>query len=335
MLSEQLVRDWLKNNPVEAQSIVRDYSHSLKVQDPPSSDLSILSFLEIAKALYSSLELPKILQNAMSIAVEVLKAEKCSVLLANNTSRELYSVAWDVEASNDALASHNSSINQTEDGFIESNVISGVDSKHETDMDWATEEIIRVPFGKGIAGIVAETQKGLCIKDAYQDHRFNPDIDKKTGFRTKSIICLPVFGVPDPSTGKMELLGVATCINKNQSSSEEAYFGDSDIQNFQNILLLVGIAITNSFLFENVRKSKKELSHLYAERNDMYEKALQETKKTKILLDFAMSLYKEDDIKDLTSKIILHARDLLQADRASVFIVDRERKEVRVLQFHN
>ncbi len=44
---------------------------------------------------------------------------------------------------------------------------------------------IRVPVTKGIAGHVVTTGELLNIKDAYQDSRFNPEIDKRTGYRTK------------------------------------------------------------------------------------------------------------------------------------------------------
>ncbi len=44
-----------------------------------------------------------------------------------------------------------------------------------------------------IAGWVAKHAQPLVIKDVYKDPRFNPDWDKKTGFRTKSMICVPLF----------------------------------------------------------------------------------------------------------------------------------------------
>lgn len=46
---------------------------------------------------------------------------------------------------------------------------------------------------QGIAGYVATTCSTLNIRDAYKDQRFNPEVDKKTGFRTKSILCMPIM----------------------------------------------------------------------------------------------------------------------------------------------
>jgi len=51
---------------------------------------------------------------------------------------------------------------------------------------------IRFPVGTGIAGAVAETGESIRIDDAYADPRFNPEIDRSTGYRTRSILCLPV-----------------------------------------------------------------------------------------------------------------------------------------------
>ena len=44
----------------------------------------------------------------------------------------------------------------------------------------------------GIAGYVAQTGEVLNIIDCYQDHRFNREIDEKTGYKTKTILCMPI-----------------------------------------------------------------------------------------------------------------------------------------------
>ena len=53
-------------------------------------------------------------------------------------------------------------------------------------------EMIRVPFGVGIAGRVAEAGTSMNIPDAYACGLFNPAIDRKTGFRTRNILCCPI-----------------------------------------------------------------------------------------------------------------------------------------------
>jgi sigma-B regulation protein RsbU (phosphoserine phosphatase) len=51
---------------------------------------------------------------------------------------------------------------------------------------------IRLNFGQGVAGLVAETGKTLIVDDAYAFERFDRSFDDKTGYRTRSILCLPI-----------------------------------------------------------------------------------------------------------------------------------------------
>jgi putative ABC transport system ATP-binding protein len=59
------------------------------------------------------------------------------------------------------------------------------------DLDESSE--IRIPIGSGIAGAAAQTGQIINIPDAYADGRFNPEVDKKTGFLTRSILSLPIM----------------------------------------------------------------------------------------------------------------------------------------------
>lgn len=69
------------------------------------------------------------------------------------------------------------------------------------------KEMIRVPLGVGIAGMVAKTGKLLNITDAYSDTRFNPGVDRTTGYRTHSILCVPMLG------SRQEVVGVVQALN--------------------------------------------------------------------------------------------------------------------------
>ena len=51
---------------------------------------------------------------------------------------------------------------------------------------------IRVPWGSGIVGHVAQTGTALNIPDCYQDDRFNQEVDAMTGYRTRSMLCNPI-----------------------------------------------------------------------------------------------------------------------------------------------
>ena len=70
-----------------------------------------------------------------------------------------------------------------------------------------TQEI-RILNNTGVAGYVFTTGKGLFIQDAYADTRFDPAVDKRTGFTTKSILCTPI------KTATGATLGVAQAMNR-------------------------------------------------------------------------------------------------------------------------
>jgi GAF domain-containing protein len=51
---------------------------------------------------------------------------------------------------------------------------------------------LRIPLGTGIAGAAAASGETIRIDDAYTDERFNPEVDRRTGFRTRSVLCIPL-----------------------------------------------------------------------------------------------------------------------------------------------
>lgn len=66
----------------------------------------------------------------------------------------------------------------------------------------------RLPIGQGITGWVAQTGKAVLIPDAYQDSRFDPSFDKRSGFVTRSILSVPMIY-------KGETIGVMNVLNRN------------------------------------------------------------------------------------------------------------------------
>lgn len=85
----------------------------------------------------------------------------------------------------------------------------------ETKMLWTlvAEELeikeIVLPVGQGIAGYVAKTGEVVRINtDVYKDDRFSPLVDQKTGFRTKTVLCAPIYNK------KNEIIGVLEVLNK-------------------------------------------------------------------------------------------------------------------------
>ena len=81
---------------------------------------------------------------------------------------------------------------------------------------------IRIPHDAGIAGAVCVSKTLLNIPNAYEDARFNPEVDRQTGYTTKSILAFPILN------GANDLLGVLQLINKLDGRGVEVPFNDHD-----------------------------------------------------------------------------------------------------------
>lgn len=68
----------------------------------------------------------------------------------------------------------------------------------------------RFPMGSGLAGYCAETGHTLNISNAYLDHRFNRNMDIRTGFKTRNILCQPLRNM----RGGGQIVGVIEAVNK-------------------------------------------------------------------------------------------------------------------------
>ncbi|HEX5062592.1 MAG TPA: GAF domain-containing protein, partial [Kofleriaceae bacterium] len=65
---------------------------------------------------------------------------------------------------------------------------------------------IRLDVGEGVAGWVAQTREIVNIPDAYADQRFQPAVDLKSGFRTRSILSVPMLGALGGLVGVLQVL---------------------------------------------------------------------------------------------------------------------------------
>ena len=94
------------------------------------------------------------------------------------------------------------------------------------------EERIVVPRGQGIAGWVLENRKSALVVDAYADPRFYKEVDKKTGFRTRSILCVPLLHLHKE-------IGVLQVLNP----GEKEAFDETDLEAFEAYGMLAANAI--------------------------------------------------------------------------------------------
>jgi len=124
-------------------------------------------------------------------------------------------------------------------------------------IDWDTEELwskvaqgvrfmeIRFPMHMGLAGAVATTGEVLNIPDAYDDERFNREFDKRTGYRTKSVLAVPMNNKAGDRIGVMQVL--------NKKGDEVFTLQDEAI--LCSLAGQAAIAVENSQLYEEQKKS--------------------------------------------------------------------------------
>ncbi len=217
---------------------------------------SLLSFLDISEIMTLHTGIEGLINRIVVMASKVMNADRASLFLIDAVAGELWSKEAEGEGSRE----------------------------------------IRIPLGKGIAGWVAQHDQLINIEDAYTDPRFNPEVDKHTGYRTKSVLCGPV---KDLEGG---ILGVIQVINKKGKA-----FDSDDEALFQAFAYQTAIAVENFSL---------------------YKKILINHGKMAILLDVATALSQTLDLETLINKIIEKVSEILHTERSSLFLLDHETDEL-------
>lgn len=114
---------------------------------------------------------------------------------------------------------------------------------------------IRFPVGVGIAGTVGKTGEIINIPDAYADPRFNPEFDKKTGYRTRSILCVPLQNIVG------EVIGAIQVLNK-----KAGMFGKDDEALLTALAAQASVAIDNADLYKKLNELNLSLESKVKER---------------------------------------------------------------------
>lgn len=162
---------------------------SVPVRPNPSAASSALAndamrrLLSVARALSATDDLAQVLSVIIDAMRDLLDAERATVFEFDRTASELFTtVAHGVS----------SSTNNGDAFSAQGSLTTG----------------IRIPITRGIAGECARHRATINVPDAYADPRFNREVDKQTGFVTRSILAVPLVGVDG------ELIGVAQILNK-------------------------------------------------------------------------------------------------------------------------
>ncbi len=161
--------------------------------------------LEVTTAISTELKLEPLLIKIMETTTDILDADRSTLFLHDEKTGELWSL-----------------------------IAQGAESRQ-----------IRFPSNLGIAGTVFTSGETINIPDAYADPRFNPEIDKKTGYHTHSILCMPIVN----KEGK--IIGVTQVLNKKGGP-----FTNIDEKRLKAFSAQASIALENAKLFDDVLNMK-------------------------------------------------------------------------------
>lgn len=105
-------------------------------------------------------------------------------------------------------------------------------------------EEIRFPADKGIAGHTFTSGETVNIRDAYKDGRFNPEVDKKTGYKTKSMLTMPLCNRRNTTIGVFQVL-----------NKKSGHFTKNNEGLLAAISSICASAIENALLYEAQKKT--------------------------------------------------------------------------------
>ncbi len=164
-----------------------------------------LEFLDVVSEVSSEIKLGPLLQKLIRAITKMLDAERSTLFINDEKTKELY----------------------TEVG------------------EGLGATTIRMPNNVGIAGTVFQTGETVNIPHAYADLRFNPSFDRKTGFFTRSILCVPVINK------NAKTIGVTQVLNKRGGA-----FTSDDEARLKAFTSQISIGLENAKLFDDVENIK-------------------------------------------------------------------------------
>ncbi len=119
---------------------------------------------------------------------------------------------------------------------------------------------IRLPETSGIAGHVFSTGHTVLLGDAYSDVRFNPEIDRQTGFKTRSIIAVPLKHVSGRSLGVVQVLDRRVDL-----------FTREDRALVEGVATQIAAVLDNVLLMEELKRGRDELAMRVSDLDALYE----------------------------------------------------------------
>ncbi|XP_061164662.1 cGMP-dependent 3',5'-cyclic phosphodiesterase-like isoform X2 [Saccostrea echinata] len=159
------------------------------------------------------------------------------------------------------------------------------------------EEEVKFPGQNSVFSLPLDSKKPMKLEDVPLDKR--KEIENFVGVKLKSMLCVPVS-----SRNSDGLIALACVVNKKDAEN----FSNEDLQTILQCFQYTSTVLTSTLAFQNERKLKLQ---------------------TQAMLQVARNLFTHlDDLTKLLREIMQEARNLTQAERCSVFLIDKETKEL-------
>lgn len=215
-LASVALRNALKVNVLESKNAAycdTAITASINCTRAQEDNKNAQTLMALARKVFFEDDVKEVMRSIITSARDLISADKCSLFLVDAETEELYSSVFD--------------------GY----------------QIGQSEKEVRFPMSKGIAGHVATHKTVLNIKDAYEDERFNKSVDLETGYRTKSMLVIPL------SNGQ-EVVGVATLINKKDSPDG---FSQENEELFKKFGTFCGLCLHKVMLLEETHRKQHQL----------------------------------------------------------------------------
>jgi signal transduction histidine kinase len=170
---------------------------------------------------------------------------------------------------------------------------------------------MRLEVGQGLPGWVAKTGRALNVKDAYRDERFDPEWDRRAGYRTASALCVPI------KNHHSRTLGVLQVLNKRVGD-----FGADDEGMLSALASQVAFSLENSKLFISVVNKNMELL-------ETKERLEQKVRELDVLFEIAQVSAGAARLDDLLEGVLARAIHAIGAEAGSILLSDAQTGDLR------
>jgi len=195
---------------------------------------------------------------------------------------------------------------------------------------------ILLPIGQGVAGSVAATGAPCNIQDAYEDARFDSEHDANTGYRTKSILAVPIQDGDGKTVGVLQAInrfpektkqyqaGMNNYADESAESKDSAPSGGKGGDKSKHISF--------SAMDEEMVGILASQAGIALHNTGLYQKMAASQTKIQSLLDIIQALHSNLGVNSLLFTITQRAHELVEADRCTMFLLHKQDKELMSLQ---